>query len=312
MYKIEIIPFGKFTKYTLYNSQTQHRFSLVPDCGACVLDIQFAGKAVLDGYATSEELEINKWGKNVLLYPFPNRLRDGQYHWQGQTFQFPINDSNTGNALHGLGMQQPMQVQNSELTADFAEITCSYRSMGEYEAYPFLFEFSVTFRIENTSRFTVEMRLYNQDQRAIPVGMGWHPYFKLTENVADSELQITDCERIEINERMLPTGKRKAFTDFTRLRSIADFDLDNCFALTTKKERFEVLLESASQRLTCWQETGTGKFQFIQLFIPPKRQSIAIEPMTCNVDAFNNGEGLIILRPGETAQANFGFDLKEK
>ncbi|MCB0643138.1 MAG: hypothetical protein KDC44_15925, partial [Phaeodactylibacter sp.] len=52
-----------------------------------------------------------------------------------------------------------------------------------------------------------------------------------------------------------------------------------------------------------------GKYNFLQVFTPDHRQSIAIEPMTCNVDAFNNREGLIVLKPGEAHAASFGLRL---
>lgn len=53
-------------------------------------------------------------------------------------------------------------------------------------------------------------------------------------------------------------------------------------------------------RLIVGQETGPGKFNYLVCFTPTRRDSIAIEPLTANVDSFNNGEGLTILNPGET------------
>ena len=39
----------------------------------------------------------------------------------------------------------------------------------------------------------------------------------------------------------------------------------------------------------------------------PARTAIAIEPMTAAVDAFNSGEGLIVLAPGETFTGTWGI-----
>ena len=41
-------------------------------------------------------------------------------------------------------------------------------------------------------------------------------------------------------------------------------------------------------------------------YIPPDRSSIALEPMTCKANAFNNGDGLITLAPGESFEGSFG------
>lgn len=55
-----------------------------------------------------------------------------------------------------------------------------------------------------------------------------------------------------------------------------------------------------------WQEKGPNKYNYLQLYIPPDRNSIAIEPMTCNIDAFNNHNGLITLQPKESFDAKYG------
>ena len=52
------------------------------------------------------------------------------------------------------------------------------------------------------------------------------------------------------------------------------------------------------------------KYNYLQVFIPPLRNSIAIEPMTCNTDAFNNKEGLIILEPDQQFKASYGVSIK--
>ena len=58
-----------------------------------------------------------------------------------------------------------------------------------------------------------------------------------------------------------------------------------------------------------WQEAGPGAYRYLQVYTPPGRESIAIEPMTCAPNAFNNGMGLIRLDPGEAFTASFGISL---
>lgn len=61
--------------------------------------------------------------------------------------------------------------------------------------------------------------------------------------------------------------------------------------------------------LEFWMKGGKNKFNYLQLFTPAHRKSIAIEPMTCNINAFNNKEGLIILEPEEVLDLSFGIKL---
>ena len=65
-------------------------------------------------------------------------------------------------------------------------------------------------------------------------------------------------------------------------------------------------LSGAKGSIRYWQETGPQKFNYMQVFMPPYGTSIALEPMTCNIDAFNNGDGLTNLAPGETLRAKAG------
>ncbi|MCY7409991.1 MAG: hypothetical protein LH473_06945, partial [Chitinophagales bacterium] len=62
-------------------------------------------------------------------------------------------------------------------------------------------------------------------------------------------------------------------------------------------------------RLIVGQQTGPGKLNYLVCYTPSNRDSIAIEPLTANVDAFNNGEGLTILQPGETLSGSMWVRL---
>ena len=79
------------------------------------------------------------------------------------------------------------------------------------------------------------------------------------------------------------------------------------FFIPNQEKNAEVILQSDKGKLTYWQETGEGKYNFIQIFTPPHRTCIALEPMTSNIDTFNNGDGLVLLKENEQLSGNFGF-----
>ena len=47
--------------------------------------------------------------------------------------------------------------------------------------------------------------------------------------------------------------------------------------------------------LNIWQESSRNKYNYLVLYTPPDRKSIAIEPITSNIDSFNSKEDVIIL-----------------
>lgn len=285
----------------------KNRIEIVPEHGACVLDLVFDGISILDGYRTPQELDSNRWSKNVVLFPFPNRLRDGRYQWDGHTYQFPVNDARTNNALHGFGATKPMRINQLDLSPEGATIGCEYQDSGDHPAYPFPFTFNIQFSIDRRNQFTAVMAFQNDGTEPIPVGLGWHPYFSLSEKVDELKLLFPPCEMVGIDQRMLPNGKRYAYDQFAELKPLGANTLDNCFALSEDRVEASVYMHGDKGEMRYWQETGKNKYNFLQVFTPPYRTAIALEPMTCNVDAFNNGEGLIRLEPLDSVDATFGL-----
>ncbi len=81
-------PFGPFEQHIISRPESGCSLALVPGHGACVLDLQLRGVSILDGYQTPEELQVNRGAKNTVLFPFPNRLKDGRYEWEGNYYFF--------------------------------------------------------------------------------------------------------------------------------------------------------------------------------------------------------------------------------
>ena len=306
MFRHEKVDFGKYEKHVIMDNQNIG-FEIIPEVGANVCQIYFDGHPILDGITKPEELNVNRWFKSSVLIPFPNRLNQGKYKWLGNPYIFPINDAYTGNALHGYGANTPFEVSEIELHEDSAHIVCKYEDNGQNNAYPFPFTFEARFEITSDARFEVNFKCYNDGKLDIPFGMGWHPYYQLNKSVEEVILQLPECKFIGLDESMLPTGKQYTYDEFLEGKKIGVTVLDNCFAVEPEDNRFEFSIIGKSARLSFWQETGAGKYSYLQLFTPPSRDSIAIEPMTCNIDAFNNRQGLVSLSPKQKIEAKFGL-----
>lgn len=293
MYELNQTPFGSRQRFDIFHKVTGTGFSIVPDAGATVLSIQFNGKNILDGYETPEELEEGKWGKSSVLFPFPNRLNDGKYTWNNTAYQFPINNESTGNAIHGFVRHESFEVTEVLLTQNSASIRCMYEYEGDKPYYPFPFLLQLEFTISDDGRFTVTVDVDNLGETTMPFGFGWHPYFRLAENAGAHALGLPDCARVEISDRMIPTGVKTPFDDYTDRKEVGDTFLDNCFIHTGNAEDPELVLEGEAGVVTV--QAPANQFPFFQVFTPPHRESIALEPMTCNIDVLNNHEGLTAL-----------------
>ena len=310
MFTHKVLPFGNLEKHIFFDATTEYGFEVIPGHGANLLKLIFAGQNIVDGYEKPKELLLNRRSKSNVLLPFPNRLKRGMYIWQGEEYFFEINDSFTGNALHGFRKPLEFRVNGIRTEGNIAELSCTYEENGNDPAFPFPFSCRIDFRFHYPNGFEMEMTIWNEGQRAMPVGMGWHPYFKISESIEEVVLQLPVCDLVGIDEYMIPTGKLYPYDEFTDAKSIGVTVLDNCFVLPQEKPQsnFVIKLESSQGKLELWQEN----FGFLQLFTPPTRDSLAIEPMTCNIDAFNNGDGLIELNPKERVSAKFNLNYHPK
>lgn len=307
MYQLAIDKFGAFSRYTLEHAATGNKFEIVPEKGANLLQLAFQGKPVLDGYSTPEELDLAKWGKSAVLFPFPNRLDRGVYEWQGKSYQFPLNNAATENAIHGFVRTEAFYVVKIELAQTYATLECRFDYDGSREYYPFPFSLHLQFRIQDNQQFTVQASCTNHHTGPIPVGFGWHPYFKLDEKADQHSLRLPNCSLVHITDRMIPTGARELYTAFARKKQLADAFLDNCF-FAEKDGNYKMELSGSLGTLQV--SASAAQFPFFQVFTPPHRESIALEPMSCNVDAFNNGDGLYILHPNAIWKGNIIIKFK--
>ncbi len=309
MYQHKVTAYGSFAQHTLFDAATGDAFSFLPGHGAMLTNLMLNGREVLDGYTTVAAVKADRWSKSRLLYPFPNRLQGGSYTWQGQTYQFPLNDDKRQNALHGFPSDRKFNVLPADTAEQTGQLVCEMVYKGDLSYYPFPFTVRVTYRLVAPHAFQLDLSLTNTGTTAIPVGLGWHPYFCLTPTVGDTHLHLPPVELIGVDAAMIPTGKRYAYTQFAQEQRIGEEVLDNGFALVAPEGRAQVVLRGAGATLTYWQETGAGKFNFLQVFTPAHRRSIAIEPMTCNIDTFHNGDGLVVLEPGGSVGGRCGGSL---
>jgi aldose 1-epimerase len=115
---------------------------------------------------------------------------------------------------------------------------------------------------------------------------------------------------IPVDDRQLPAGPSTPVQgtdqDFRRARPVASVSLDTCFGDLVRApdgvSRARVATHTGTRARAVWMDDG---FRFIQVYTVPG--AIAIEPMTCAPDAFNSGDGLLVLEPGASFTGRCGM-----
>lgn len=289
---------------------------LVPEFGGLTNRLQFVTPTgavdVIVGLANKTAMINDRAYRNIPLFPVVNRLDAGRYKHNGKLYQLPINEPALNNNLHGFIHKYVPQVEIAE-GKDTSEAMLLYRYNGELPGYPFAAEVRIHYVLDGTGKLDISYSVLNQHTDTIPVGIGWHPYFGLSQPIDSLHLKLPEVRHVTIDERMLPLGKTEAFTQFRKATPLQDTRLDHCFAVQNAADATtaETVLWSEQKRLgvKIWQQTGARALNFLQVCTAPDRQSIAIEPVSCSINAFNTGDGLVVLEPGGFFTAHMGVHL---
>ena len=292
----------KYEVITLYDG-AEPVMSIIPENGAVLSQLKLKNKGKYQPVLWEigdDELIENPWFKQCILFPYPNRLEDGRYEWQGRQYQFPINEKERNNQLHGFLYNQPFEVDAIDNGLDEATIKLKHHYDGHLAHYPFPFKFSVSYTFsQNTVKVNFEVK--NSGSSALPFGIGWHPYFRLKKD-GDYAFKAPALEKYGLNERSIPTGQKIPTAGDLEIHYQS---LDDVFRIVNEERQYHLIEQTSDLQLTFMCDAG---FNFLQLFTPHPG-TVAVEPMTCLINAFNNKEGLSVLPPAAVKSLHFSVSL---
>ncbi len=246
-----------------------------------------------------EDITRNPWFRGRVLFPFDDRVHAGRYRFDGVEYQLPINDPDGEDALHGFLYAQSLELCRSETSQQMA---CAVLTgeVAEWPGYPFRMGIRLTYTLDSEG-FHLGMRIKNSGAVPAPFSVGWHPYFKCAaRDAASSQLCIPADRYVEMDEKLVPSGRLLAVEgseyDFRRKKPIDALVLDHGFR--NPAGYMEYSTADVSLRIE-----QSELFAYSQVFVPPDRSSIALEPISAATDAFNKPElGLRVLAPGAEAE----------
>ena len=308
--------FGTYSQYKLSDSKTGEYVSILPHLGGAVneMTINKDGRSIsiLDGYKSIDDVKQNLESsfKGSNLFPYPNRIADAKYSFEGNDYTLPMNFPHENNAIHGLVYKRHFDVIEHENGDIGCKFFIKYMIEEGTEGYPFKCMLEISYKLHIDKGFECTTKIMNMDDRHIPFGHGWHPYFLLGDSTIDDLwLQFPAEHKLEVDQRGIPTGSSEKYSKFNKLNQIKDTALDSCFLLENTDQPAEIILldKTLGTGYTIWQQRGINKYNYLQIYTPPARKSIAIEPMTCAPNVFNNGKGLISLSPLEQVSISWGI-----
>jgi aldose 1-epimerase len=287
--------------------------AVVCEVGATLRSFTVDGEPVLHGFGADEWSHA---GRGQVLAPWPNRLGDGRYTFDGVDAQAPLDEVEHHNAIHGLVRWLPWRM--SSCAQNRVAMTCDLHPS---PGYPFSLRLSVEYRLGRDG-LTVVADAENRGPTDLPFGLGFHPYLTVgTPTVDDVRLRVPAQRRLVTDGRGLPVGAagvRDTAFDFTTARPIGSAQLDTAFSdlLRDGDGRARVTLEADRGRgTTLWlDERFTHVMVFTGDTLPDdeRRRAVAVEPMTCPPDALRSGTDLVVLRPAGRWSGAWGIEPRSE
>ena len=290
-----------------YEIAAGNRRAVVTEVGATLRSYTVDGRDVVAGFAADQ---VFSGGRGMQLLPWPNRIRDGRYTFNGKTQQLVLSEPARHNAIHGLVRHQPWRLISH--TADRVEQRIRvYPQPG----WPGIIEATIVHTVGDDGVVT-NVSVANIGTVAVPYGYAAHPYLTVGEDTVDDVVISIPAERyLAVDDRLLPVDLLLVEGRDEDMRTAAplgqrSFDTALSGLARGADGRWRARLERGDRWAELW--AGEG-LDWVQVFTGNERRdlSIAVEPMTCGPNAFNPGpthDGLIVLKPGESVTYVWGID----
>lgn len=281
--------------------------AVVTQSGGALRDLTFEGRPLIEGFA---EDAMADGGRGQLLMPWPNRIRDGRYEFDGKAQQLALTEPSRHNASHGLVRWVAWTVV--EKTADRVELAYFLPAQ---TGYPWSLDLRVAYTV-GPEGLEVTQSATNLAGTAAPYASGAHPYLVAGPGPCDTwTVTLPAATRLLTDgERLLPSGREDVTgtdADFRTPRVLGDNVLNHAVTDLVRSgdgRAISTLTASDGHGVALWVDEHHGWLQvYTGEDTRTPRASVAVEPMTAPPDAFNSGDDLVVLAPGARFTARWGI-----
>ncbi|WP_369046898.1 aldose 1-epimerase family protein [Sinomonas sp. P10A9] len=270
-----------------------------------------------DGVVLTETFgddEIPPGATGITLAPWANRVEDGRWTLDGAVQQLDITEPKRGHASHGL-----LRNAGYELLGR-TEASVSLEAVAfPQHGYPFVVRHRVDYALDAEGGLSVTQTLTNDSSAPAPYVLGAHPYLRLGDTPTEQLLLTVPAgTRLVADDRLIPRASEpvEGEWDLRGGRAVGGLSLDSAFTQLDFAHDgagapgvFRATLSTEDGRsVWLWQEDSCP---YVHVFVtdtfPGRLKAVALEPMTGPANAFNSGDGLGWIAPGESASMRWGI-----
>src|SRR4051812_31371451 len=281
----------------LEDSRAQTVVSIVPSVGNIAFDMSVKGQHVLRWpFASIDEFKAKPAMSGIpFLGPWANRLDEQAFYANGKRYAFDMDLGNVRGAIpiHGfLATTDRWQVVDSGADASAAWVTSRLvfaRQPMWMKQWPFAHTIEMTYRLQDGA-LEVRTTIVNESAEPMPVAIGFHPYFQLTDTPRDEwTLSVAARTHWLLAPNKIPTGEtepiERLFAD-PRAVPLRARTLDDVFGdlIRDAEGRSTMTIAGKSQRLDI---VFGPNYRAAVVWVPTPGTWVCIEPMAGITDALN-------------------------
>ena len=286
--------------------------SILPSVGNIAFEMRVHGHNVLRfPQKTIADFKAQPNATGIpFMGPWANRLDEQAFYANGRRYPFDMSLGNVrGNIpIHGfLTTTDQWQVTAMRSTGEGAWVTSRLEFARQpmwMKQWPFAHTIEMTYRLAN-GELGVETVITNSSAEAMPVAVGFHPYFQLTD-VPRDEWTIALGARTQwrLDANKVPTGETVPITELFPTPSSAplrEYSLDDVFSelvrdsmgratmsVWGRTQRLDVVIDEGYRSVVVWAPSPSGNGRGGQGPSPPaERNFICFEPMAGITNAVN-------------------------
>ena len=281
----------------LEDSTAQVVVSIVPSVGNIAFDLTVKGQKILRWpFASVDEFKAKPALSGIpFIGPWANRLDEQAFYANGKRYAFDMDLGNVRGAIpiHGfLTTNDQWQVVEMKADGSAAWLTSRLefaRQPAWIKQWPFAHTIEMTYRLQD-GVLEVQTRITNASAEPMPVAIGFHPYFQLTDSPRDEwTLSVGARTHWLLASNKVPTGETEPIERLFKTPAavaLRDYTLDDVFGdlVRDAQGRSTMTVAGKSQRL----DIVLGpNYRAAVLWAPTPGTFICVEPMAGITDATN-------------------------
>jgi aldose 1-epimerase len=291
----------------LYDTKNGTTVSIIPSAGNLAVEMKIKGQNVLR-FPYESVADYKGAGGSIgipFLAPWADRLDEQAFYANGKRYAFDMSLGNVrgANPIHGfLASANEWKVAEARADGQSAWVTSTlefFRNPPWMKQFPFAHTIEMTHRLQD-GVLEVATRIDNLSTDPMPVAIGFHPYFQLTDSTRDEwTISVAAKTHWPVAKDKMPTGETQPIERFfadPRAVALKSLDIDDVFSDLIRDGRGQAVmsLRGKSQRL----EVVLGpNYRAVVIYAPDPARSqgdgaadrnfVCLEPVAGIINALN-------------------------